>query len=267
MSGQKTGPAKIQPATGSIAHAAAILVCLSKDIHNVSDIARECNFSKSTVHRVLKLLEQSQLVVQDTINRQYYLSLLVSRFAVNAISTHKRLILYSDAEMRRLSSASGETVSLDILSGMQLLSLHDIPSQHDLRVTRESYRLEQFSAGLFSGASVKVLMAQLDASRLNMLLDIIKITTPNGPAVTDRNLLLAQLRDILVKGYAVSRGERIQGTLCIAAPISNYILPVGLSVVGPEPRMQPRVKEIIIELKASAARITRNIEGKFGQRG
>src|SRR4030042_5343266 len=92
----KNIPVKAKKATGSIAHAVEILICLSNDIHKVSDIARQCDFSKSTVHRVLKLLEQTQLVVQDTINRRYYLGPLVRQLASNAIITPKRLIAYAD---------------------------------------------------------------------------------------------------------------------------------------------------------------------------
>jgi IclR family acetate operon transcriptional repressor len=258
---------KAKKATGSIAHAAEILICLSNDIHKVSDIARQCNFSKSTVHRVLKLLEQSQLVVQDTINRRYYISLLITKLASNAITTHKRLIMYADAEMQRLSSISEETVALDIMSGMQYLPLHEIPSQHNLRVTQESKRIGPLYAGLYAGASVKVLLAQLDENRLKMLLDIIKITPVTERTVTDKELLLAQLKDICKKGYAVSRGERVPGTICVAVPIPGYILPVGLSVVGPEIRLQSKIKEVIAELKASSSRISHNIEGIFGERG
>ena len=256
---------KARKATGSIAHAAEILICLSNDVHRVSDIARQCNFSKSTVHRVLKLLGQSQLVVQDTINRRYYISMLITKLASNAITTHKRLIAHADAEMHRLSAISEETVALDIMNGMQYLSLHEIPSQHSLRVTQESKRIGPHYAGVYAGASVKVLLSQLDDNRLKILMDIIKINPVTERTVTDKELLMAQLQDIRKKGYAISRGERVPGTICIAAPISNYIVPVGLSVVGPEIRLQSRIREVVAELKISAERITHNIEGIFGE--
>ena len=63
--------------TGSITHATDILLSLSEDINTLTDIARRCNLGKSTVHRVLKLLEESQFVVQDTTDRRYYLGPLV----------------------------------------------------------------------------------------------------------------------------------------------------------------------------------------------
>lgn len=260
----KARPGEPKKATGSIAHAAAILVCLSNDVHKVSDIARQCNFGKSTVHRVLKLLEQSQLVVQDTINRRYYISMMISRLASNAIATHKRLITYADTEMQRLASISEETVALDIMSGMQCISLHEIPSQHNLRVTQESRRLGTPYPSLYAGASVKVLLAQMDKSRLNMLLEIFKINPVNESKVADKNQVWAELQDILKKGYTASRAERLPGVICISAPVLKYILPVGLSVIGPEIRLQKRMKEVINELKISAEHISRSIEGRFG---
>jgi DNA-binding IclR family transcriptional regulator len=266
ITSQQIVPGKPGKATGSIAHAAQILICLSNDFHKVSDIARQCNFSKSTVHRVLKLLEQSQFVVQDTINRSYYISLLITKLASNAITTHMRLVTYAEAEMQRLAAISEETVTLDIMSGMQFLPLYEIPSQHNLRVTQESKRIGPLYTGLYAGASVKVLLAQLDENRLKMLLDIIKIDPVTESTVTDKELLKAQVQDIRKKGYALSLGERVAGATCIAVPINNYILPVALSVVGPEIRLQPRVKEVIAELKTSSDRISQNIQKIFRER-
>jgi DNA-binding IclR family transcriptional regulator len=260
-------PEKAKKVTGSIAHATEILICLSNDVHKISDIARQCNFSKSTVHRVLKLLERSQLVVEDNINRRYYLGPLITHLSSNPVTAHKRLITYALDEMKHLSSLSEETLALDIMIGVQILPLHEIPSKHDLKVTQESKKIGSLYAGLYAGASAKVLLSQLDDNRLKILMNNINIAPETERTVTDKGLLMAQLKEIRQKGYAVSYGERIQGTLCVAAPIYNYILPVGLNVVGPESRLQPKVKEVIAELKASSRRISHSIEGIFRGRG
>jgi IclR family acetate operon transcriptional repressor len=260
-------PEKAKKATGSIAHATEILICLSNDIHKISDIARQCNFSKSTVHRVLKLLEEPLLVVQDIINRRYYLGPLITQLTANPVTTHKRLITCAIDEMKHLATFSEETVALDIMIGIQYLPLHEIPSKHTLKVTQESKKIGPLYAGLYAGASVKVLLMQLDEKRLKILMDNINITPETERTVTDKQLLMAQLKEIRQKGYAISYGERVQGTLSIAAPISNYILPVGLSVVGPESRLQPKVKEVIAEIKASSRRISNNVIAISGERG
>jgi DNA-binding IclR family transcriptional regulator len=250
--------------TGSIAHATEILICLCDDIHKVSDIARQTGFSKSTVHRVLKLMEQSQLAVQDTINRRYYLGPLITRLASNAITTHQRLITCADAEMKRLADITEETIVLDIMIGFKYLTLHEIASRHHLKVTNEIKLAGPLYATLYAGASIKALMAQLDDKRLQMLMSIINIIPVTERTITNKKILLAQVADTRKVGYAVSRSERIPDTICISVPVYHYSLPVALSVVGPDIRLQSRIREVVQELKTSSTRITRNIADIFG---
>ncbi len=245
--------------TGSIAHATSVLICIGNDLHALTDIARECNLGKSTVHRVLKLLEQSKLVIQDTINRRYYLGPLFTRLTSNPLATHEYLILCADTEMRRLVQISEETVNLDIMIGVQAYSLHEIPSKHDLKVSQQ----ERIPGPLLAGASVKVLLSMLNDKQLKTAMDIIELKPATQRTVTDKATLLEQIKEIRQQGYAVSRGEWLEGVTCISAPVFNYELPLSLNVVGPENRLQGREKEIIKEIKASAARLSAKISHIF----
>ena len=252
---------KREKPTGSIAHATGVLACISNDLHALTDIARQCNLGKSTIHRVLKLLGQSGLVVQDSINRRYYLGPLITQLAANPLATHEYLIMQANEEMKRLSQMSEETVTLDILIGVKHFSLHEIPSRHDLKVTQES----RMAGPLQAGASVKVLLSLLNDKQLKKALDSMNITRATEHTVTSKELLMTQVREIRQQGYAVSYGERIAGAMCISAPIKNYSLPVALSTVGPESRLKPREKEVIAGLKASSARISENISRIFSK--
>jgi DNA-binding IclR family transcriptional regulator len=243
-------------ATGSIAHATDILLSLSNDVHSLTDIARQCRLSKSTTHRVLKLLERSRLVVEDNINRRYYLGPLLKKLSSNPAAAHERLIAGAADEMRRLARLTGETVAMDVIVGIQYIPLYEIPSRQDLKVTQESKKIGPLYSGLYAGATVKVLLSQLDDENLRIILGHVSIPQETDRTVTDKALLKAQLNDIRQKGYTVTYGERIPGTMCAAVPISHYFIPVVLSVVGPEIRLQPRAKEVVAELKLSAARIS-----------
>jgi DNA-binding IclR family transcriptional regulator len=245
--------------TGSIAHATSILICLSNDVHALTDIARQCNLGKSTVHRILKLLGEAQLVVQDSTNRRYYLGPLITQLASNPITTHEYLIMYANEEMKHLSYISEETVTLDIMIGIQHFSLYEIASKHDLKVTQES----RMSGPLQAGASVKVMLSLFNDKQLKVALDTMNITRATERTVTNKELLMAQIKEIRQQGYAISYGERIPGALCISVPINNYVLPVAMSVVGPESRLQLRATAVIEELKASSVRISNNIAGNF----
>ncbi len=243
------------PPTGSIAHATDVLLCLSDGVHTVTDISRQCNLGKSTVHRVLKLLQQSRLVVQNTADRRYYLGPLIVQLASNPATTHEYLIMYAADEMKRLSALSEETATLDVMIGTQLYFLYEIPSIHDLRVTQDG----RITVPLHSGASAKVLLSQLGDKQLKIVLENAIISPDTKLSIGAKGQLMTQLEEIREQGYAVSHGERIDGALCISVPIRNYILPVVLSVVGPESRLRPRLERVIEELKASAGRISDKI--------
>jgi IclR family transcriptional regulator, KDG regulon repressor len=238
--------------TGSIAHATDILICIGNEFHALTDIARECNLGKSTVHRVLKLLEQSRFVVQDTINRRYYLGPLLTRLTSNPVTTHEYLIMYASEEMRRLSMVTEETVSLDIMIGTQSFSLFEIPSLHDLKVSQE----DPMPGPLLSGASFKVLLSQLNDKQLDAALENMEIKRPTERSVADKETLKKQVKEVRQKGYTISRGEWINGVMCVSFPVVNYTLPLSLNVVGPESRLRQQEQDVVEELRKSSSRIS-----------
>lgn len=245
--------------TGSIAHATDILVCIGNDFHALTDIARECKLGKSTVHRVLKLLEQARFVLQDSINRRYYLGPLLTRLTSNPVTTHEYLIMCAGDEMRRLCTVTEETVTLDLMIGTQAFSVYEITSRHDLKVSQEN----KMPGPLLAGASVKALLSMLNDKQLDAALENMAIQRSTEHTVTDKSILKTQIKEIRRKGHSISLGEWIKGAICISVPVSNYHLPVSLSVVGPESRMKLHEKEAIDELKKSASRISANISRFF----
>ena len=98
---------------------------------------------------------------------------------------------------------------------------------------------------------------------MKVVIDNISIDAVTERTVTDKKLLMAQIKEIRRQGYAVSAGEQIRGTLCISVPVRDYLLPVVLSVIGPEVRLRKREREVIKELKAGSAHITENIRQVF----
>jgi DNA-binding IclR family transcriptional regulator len=256
-SDNRNAPGNIKnQSSGSIAHATDVLLCLHNGVHTVTDISRQCQLGKSTVHRVLKLLQQHGLVVQNATDRHYYLGPLILQLASNPATTHEYLVLYAADEMKRLSALSEETTTLDILIGTQVFYLYEIPSVHDLRVTKENRISEPFH----TGASSRILLAQLNDKQLKTALRNAGITQDENRTPINTESLTSLVQKARQEGYAVSCGERIAGALCISVPITNYLLPAVLSVVGPETRLQLKLDMVITELKLSAGRISRSIK-------
>ena len=122
-------------AVKAISRAGSILLGLDQGMGTITELAGYCQLSKSTVHRLLKALEETMLVSQNPINRRYYLGPLINRFSSHPQNTHDYLITSSLDEMSRLAGLSEETVTLSVMSGIRYIHLHEIPSPYSLRVT------------------------------------------------------------------------------------------------------------------------------------
>jgi IclR family transcriptional regulator, KDG regulon repressor len=98
----------------------------------------------------------------------------------------------------------------------------------------------------------------MEEEGLNLILDnmVLSPVTPN--TVIDKAQLLEDIKKIRLQGYAMSSGEFSVG-MGIAVPISNYAVPVVLSIAGPQERMVSNSQNYIKELKRSAKEISRNL--------
>jgi IclR family acetate operon transcriptional repressor len=233
--------------------------CLGDGINTLTDIATTCKLSKSTVHRLLRALEESRLSMQNQSSHRYFLGPLMTRLAANPLTTHEYLITCALSEMRRLSDIVEETVNICVMPAMQNVIIYEIPSKHDLRVTEENTRLGSW----YAGGTVKVLLSQFTDEQLKIIIKRINISPATRDTITDKEALMAQVRETRRKGYAVTYGEKIPGALGMAAPILNYHCPAALSMIGPVTRIEPKAGGFLEELKASARKISGNVADIF----
>jgi IclR family transcriptional regulator, KDG regulon repressor len=252
-----------EAAPSSLERATDILICLGNGISSATEIAEYCDYSISTVHRLLQNLAELGWVVQDENSHKYFLGSLVHKLAGDVVNSHRYLVLHALKEMHRLAELTEETVILGCLDQLHFLKLHEIPSSHNLRIIEANDK----SKGQFIGATARVLLSQLDDKELKNVLKHAKNNVPAGDSAPMNTLSLEQIMEIREKGYAVSYGERNKGAVCISVPVRNYFCPVALYIVGLEERMGPRVDTIINDLKASASVISGDIIGAFIEQG
>ena len=247
---------KNQPSIRSVQRAIGILTCLSDGINTLTGIAVSTNLTKPTVYRVLKTLEELHMVAYDPMTRRYYLGPLVTKLASNPKTNHYKLITCALEEIKKLWDVTGENVELNIMIGSHYDRLYEIMGKHKIKVFEGADPV----GPVFVGSAAKVLLSQLDDNELKLVINNISIKQVTEHSVTDKKILVAQVKEARRQGYAVSYGERITGAMCISAPVKNYFWPVALSLVGPESRLVPQVADVIKKVKASAQRITDNIK-------
>jgi DNA-binding IclR family transcriptional regulator len=71
----------------------------------------------------------------------------------------------------------------------------------------------------------------LDDEELKVLIGYTKITAETENTITDKEILIEQIRQARRQGYCFSVGERLVGAMSIAVPIMNYIYPAALTVL------------------------------------
>ena len=247
----------------TLRRATDILRCIGNGINSATEIAAYCNYTVPTVHRLLQHLTELHWTVQDSATHKYYLGGTVTELSGNSIGNHKYLVLHALREMSSLSNLTEETVNLGILDQLHYLQLHEIPSRHNLRITEEGDRLR----GRWAGAATKALLSQLDDNELKKALKHVYFEAVARNTVTNKEVFVEQINEVRRKGHSVSQSERINGAVCIAAPIKNYVCPAMISVVGLIDRLKPGVNEIVEAIMDSANRISDDIKGAFDEQG
>jgi len=243
----------------SIAKAMDILKALSKDTRKLSDIARKVTMSKSTVHRLLHTLKEIGLAVQDPVSEEYFPGPQLFQLVSNPFQAHQYLVYSTYFIMDELRNTIGESVSLDIKYGMEKLKLQQLTGSHNIAFVSRALFLDQ----LWSGASGKVLLAQLPVQELQMILPNIEFTPLTPRTITDKAAFVQEIAKVRERGHSTSIGETELGVAAIAVPIRNYVVPVSLAFIGPEERITHNMMDSIELLKAKAQLISENVKKTF----
>ncbi len=243
----------------SISRAADVLVCISNGYNSLTEIARQCNFGKSTAHRMLQALAEKNLVTRDPVSRQYYLGYLITSLNLKPNINHAYLTICADEEINRLADFTGETVSFGLMVALRYVNLQSYPSKYDLRVIETPKKV----GTIYATASGRALLSQLNNKDLKRAIECLKLEPITEFTNIDKDDLIEQIKLVRQKGYAISSNEITVGAMSIAVPVKHYTLPATLYILGPESRLKPRTSEFIEALLNSAKRISYNIEQIF----
>lgn len=201
----------------------------------VSEISQELGLAKSTVHRILVALLNKGMVRKDVDTNLYSFGYTILEFALTGFQK-KDIISVAMPYLEELRDKSGETAALALKVGIKFTYVVQVVSPIEHRVTialGRQYPLHWTGTG-------KAILAFLNEDELAECLEIAPTLRATPYTITDREILLDQIKEIRNCGYAVSFSERQIGSTAIASPILNRnSLAVGaLAVIGPESRLR-----------------------------
>jgi DNA-binding IclR family transcriptional regulator len=201
----------------------------------VTTISRQVDMSKSTVHRILRVLEQHGFLTQDADTRRFRLGLAgieLGRRAQAGLEL-RRIAL---PVMEQISAQSDETVLLQVVSaeGDRVVCIERVQQRRGLRLILDVGS----TAPLHAGCSSKVLLAYMDPRAIDEVLRG-ELRPVTAHTITDPEQIRAQLAEVRRNGFAVSFEETDEGVAGVSVPIRDARDQViaGLTISGPLTRV------------------------------
>ena len=240
----------------SIKRTAEVLKLLSEEPLRFTDIVRELKLTKSTAHRLLESLEQTDLIKKNPLTNRFHLGPLIAQVAASPINEHQHLITCCIEEIRRLRDRSGETANLQISMGTERMCLEEVLSTESIKYVSGKGSIYP----IFVGSAGKMLLSMMRDKVITILMRKFS-TVPTAPnPIKDTDALWKEIHLARRLGHSTSFGERIAGSASVAVPISGYVCPAVLNIMGPADRFTQDVIETMVdEMKSSASKITQDI--------
>jgi DNA-binding IclR family transcriptional regulator len=145
------------------------------------------------------------------------------------------LVTLAASSLQQLAELTGETAVLVVRVGLHAMCVHQVESEHSVRL---AFRIGQ-ALPLYAGAGQRTLLAHAPPEVVQAVFDgEFQQFTPNTPTPENLAKRLASTR---LSGIATSRGEYSPGGVAIAAPVfCNGVLVCSLTAAGPDTRCGPR---------------------------
>jgi DNA-binding IclR family transcriptional regulator len=243
----RQGPRRIR----AVDHAIDVLECLARAGApiGVTDLTRQLELSKASVHHILGTLEARGLVMREP-------DLPLYRLGWNLYELGSSVVRSVDVSriarpfLDKLALETGESVLLGILDGDSVLYLDRGDAPHGFHMVAAAGR----RSPLHATASGKFLLAFADdefAKRyLKRSLESFTLDT-----LTDPSILRQQLAEIRAQGYATCWQERELGLCSVAVPLRNHTGEVvaSLTLAGPAGRLTEDSVDAHLEALRGAA--------------
>jgi IclR family transcriptional regulator, KDG regulon repressor len=246
----------VDKSNNSLTNALTILKSFSMDNpeQGVTEIAKNLNIGKSTVHRLLLSLGSEGFVYKDPNSNRYSLgtSLLSLTTIVNS---QLPIVNESIPILNVLTERTGETSHLGILEGKYVIYLQKIESEHPAKLST----LIGMRQPIHATSIGQIILAYQNEKTINKLIPE-KLEKFTDKTITTLDNWKMKLSAIRQQHFVISDEEYEKGFISIAAPVFDEKGQViaAVSIVGPVNRMLKKIKQkaYIEEVRSAAAKLT-----------
>ena len=242
-----------------IDRAAQILDCFGFDHQelSVSEIGLKTALHRSTAHRILMALEYNDLIRQNPETGKYRLGIKLFKLGHQAVS-HLNLREICRPFLTRIMNETQETVHLAVLDDDHVLYLDKVEGPHALRMpSRVGRHIPTYCTSLG-----KAMLSCLDEQEVKAILGKQPLTAYTPNTVKNVEQLLADVRVVRKRGYAVDNEEIEIGLRCVGAPIRDHTgaMVGAISTAAPSARLAEKKFPVVGRLvMAIAAEISEQL--------
>ena len=183
----------------------------------ITDISDQIGLHKSTVHSLLKTLQQRGYINQNLENGKYGLGMKLferGNYVIQSLDIRKLAKKY----LMDLSAKTGQTTHLVILDGKEGTYIDKVEGPMAVILySRIGKRIP-----LHCSAVGKALIAFKEKDEIKKILAEYAYTQQTEFTITNEIEFLQELEKVQSQGYAVDNQENEPGVRCIAAPIRNH---------------------------------------------
>ena len=230
------------------------------DSLTLAELSRIGGIPKPTAHRLLFNLSDLGMVQED--GRGAYS--LGPQCLVLGSAFLDGLDLRREARgvLGELMEKTGETCHLGVKDVDRVVYIEKVESPQAVQLRSGV----GFTAPLYSTALGKVMLAYGDEADVeHLVVQGLEKRTPN--TIVDAREIRTEIQKVRELGFAVDNVENEEGIRCVAAPVLDHRKEVvaSISLSGPEYRIPlERLEELVIEVKAAAARLSEKVGFRHG---
>ncbi|WP_028547959.1 IclR family transcriptional regulator [Paenibacillus sp. UNC451MF] len=183
----------------------------------ITEISRKMDLHKSTVHSLLKTLQEHRYIEQNPETGKYRLGMKLLERG-HLLLQHLDIRAVARAELLELASATGQTSHLVIQEGREGVYIDKVEGPRAvIRYSRIGRRIP-----LHCSSVGKVLAAFMPQAELERLLQGYDFTVHTSRTITDKASFIQELEQVRRDSYAMDDQENEPGVRCVAVPIRNH---------------------------------------------
>jgi IclR family KDG regulon transcriptional repressor len=183
----------------------------------ITDISERMGLHKSTVHSLLKTLQEHHYIKQNQENGKYMLGMKLferGHFVIDSLDIRTIAKKY----LLDLSIKTGQTIHLVVLDGKEGVYIDKVEGMSGtVLYSRIGRRIP-----IHCSAVGKALVAFKSDEELDKMLHgyVYRPQTPH--TITNEKDFLADLQKVRNQGYAIDNQENEPGVRCVAVPVRNH---------------------------------------------